>query len=75
VKVIPVSGFGNIDYKYEIGMNKLWLLHEFMHEQPKSLMKVPVDVDKVGYKIKGTKIMALPKHVLMAAKAVYENFG
>jgi hypothetical protein len=40
VKVILVSGFNNIDRKYEMGLNEPWSLSEFMSEQPnrKTLM-------------------------------------
>jgi hypothetical protein len=35
-----------------------------MDEQPSnSLMKVPIDVDKGGFNIRGTKIVVMPEHV------------
>jgi hypothetical protein len=73
VKIIQVPGFRNIDHKYEIGMNKTWSFREFMHEQPNSSMKVPIDVDKGGFKIRGTKIMVMPGHVKEAQRA-YKEF-
>jgi hypothetical protein len=69
VKIIQVPGFRNIDHKYEIGMNKTWSFREFMHEQSNSSMKVPIDVDKGGFKIRGTKIMVMPERVKEAQRA------
>jgi hypothetical protein len=66
VKVILVSGFNNIDRKYEMGLNKPWSLSEFMSEQPNSPTTVPIDMDNGGYQIQGAKIMVLPKHFEMA---------
>jgi hypothetical protein len=34
VETVLVSGFNNIDRKYEIGMNKTWSFRDFMREQP-----------------------------------------
>lgn len=72
VKVIPVSGFNNIDCKYEVGLNKPWSLREFMSEQPNSSTTVPIDMNNGGYKVKGAKIMVLPKHFEMARQTFDE---
>ena len=62
IKVISIPGFNNIDRPYDIGLKKKWSLHDFMWEQPTSMGTVPIDVDNGGYKLKGTKILVLPKH-------------
>jgi hypothetical protein len=73
IKVISISGFNNIDQPYDIGLKKKWLLHDFMWEQPTSMGTVPIDVDNGGYKLKGTKILVLPKHHAMVQKT-FEEF-
>jgi hypothetical protein len=72
IKVISIPGFNNIDRLYAIGLNKKWLLQDFMWEQPTSTRTVPIDIDNGGYKMKGTKILVLPKHHAMAKKTFKE---
>ena len=62
VEIVPVSGFNNIDRQYEIGMNKTWSFRDFIREQPTCPMTVPIDVENGGFKVKGTKILVLPKY-------------
>jgi hypothetical protein len=62
VEVVPVSGFNNIDWLHEIGMNWTWSFREFMCKQPNSLTKVLIDINNGGFKMKGTKILVLPKY-------------
>jgi hypothetical protein len=73
VKQIQVSGFNNIDCKYEIGLAQKWSFQEYMRQQPTSSKTIPIDVDNGGYKKKGTKILVLPQYTI-AAKQVYEEF-
>jgi hypothetical protein len=73
VKHIQVSGFNNIDCEYEIGLAKKWSFQEFMCQQPTSPNTIPIDVNNIGYKKKGTKILVLPQYTT-AAKQVYEEF-
>jgi hypothetical protein len=44
-----------------------------MWEQPTSTGTVPIDVDNGGYKLKGTKILVLPKHHATVQK-MFEEF-
>jgi hypothetical protein len=62
VETVLVSGFKNIDRKYEISMNKTWSFRDFMREQPTHSMTVPIDVENGGFKVKGTKILVLPNY-------------
>jgi hypothetical protein len=73
IKVIPIPGFHNIDRPYDIGLKKMWSLHDFMWEQPTRTETVPIDVDNGGCKLKGTKILVLPKHHEMAQQ-MFEEF-
>jgi hypothetical protein len=73
VEIVPVSGFNNIDRQHDIGMNKTWSFREFMCEQPSSSTTVPIDVDNGGFKVKGTKILVLPKFK-KDAQRTYEEF-
>jgi hypothetical protein len=73
VKQIQVSGFNNIDRKYEIGLAQKWSFREYMRQQPTSSKTIPIDVDNGGYKKKGTKILVPPQYTI-AAKQVYEEF-
>ena len=73
VEIFPVSGFNNIDRQYEIGMNKTWSLRDFIREQPTCSMTVPIDVENGGFKVKGTKILVLPKYK-KEAQRTYEEF-
>jgi hypothetical protein len=73
VKVVKVSGFNNIDRKYDIGMNCTWSFRDFMKGQPGKERTVPMDVDNGGFKTRGTKIMVMPKYI-QEAKELYEEF-
>jgi hypothetical protein len=72
IKVILIPKFNNIDQLYDIGLNKKWLLQDFMWEQPTNMRIVSFDIDNGGYKMKGTKILVLPKHHAMAKKTFKE---
>jgi hypothetical protein len=62
VEIVPVSGFNNIDWQYEIGMNKTWSFRDFISEQPFCPMTVPIDEENGGFKVKGMMILVLSKY-------------
>jgi hypothetical protein len=72
VKQIQVSGFNNVDQKYEIGLAQQWSFQEYMHQQSMSSTTTPMDVDNGGCKKKGTKILVLPKYTIAAQKVYNE---
>jgi hypothetical protein len=61
VQTVPVSNFGNIDKPYEIGLAKQYTFQEFMHEQPNSNNRIPIDVDNGGDGGK-TQVIFLPEY-------------
>ncbi len=56
-----MSNFGNIDKPYEIGLAKQYTFQEFMHEQPNSNNRIPIDVDNGGDGGK-TQVIFLPEY-------------
>ncbi len=73
VEIVLVSGFNNIDWQYEIGMNKTWSFRDFICEQPTCPIMVPIDVENGGFNVKGAKILVLSKYK-KEAQRTYEEF-
>jgi hypothetical protein len=73
VEIVPVSGFNNIDRQHDIGMNKMWSIQKYMCEQPNSSTTVPIDIKNGRFKVKGTKILVLPKFK-KDAQCTYKEF-